>query len=293
MIENVIQKLLSENALLSEVLCKYDGAPAVFYGDVPNAQDECWEDGCHPRIYFGVDWTKEQERKVAGTMMLNIFCNNESDMLPEDIAETIKTDLSEVFLKDDTMYCMVWERTDGFEMSGEEPKEIGVTMTFSVLDFTAVTLGIPCPIKGTMEYLKENVPEVSVIGMDSFDQIHKLTDDEAVTFVRLASESADKRQSYSVRWFDTVMHIHVIAKSHVMRMRYISKINRLLEMDQEVILEDKSPMFVEKISISAGADMLKVGQITINGRYGILRKDSEDPILMNATVTERRMADGT
>lgn len=282
MIEKVICRLLSENEHIAEAMCRYADAPAVFYGDVPNAQDEGWEDGCYPRMYFAVDWSNDPERKAAGTLMLNIFCVNESEVMPEDIAEKIKTDLSEVFLKDDATYCIAWERTDGFEMSGDEPKVIGVTMTYQILDFTAVRMNAPCPVTGMMEYLKENIPELSVIGMDSFEEIHKLGNDEAAVFVRYASENADKRQSYSVRWFDVVLNLHVIAKSHLTRVHYISQIIRMIEMDTEVILEDGSPMFIERLGIAAGADMLRTGQITASCRYGVLYRDPDAPDLMNA-----------
>lgn len=282
MIENVICRLLSENVHIAEAMCRYADAPAVFYGDVPNAQDEGWENGCYPRMFFAVDWSNDPERKAAGTLMLNIFCTNESEIMPEDIAEKIKTDLSEVFLKDDATYGIAWSRTDGFEMSGDEPKVIGVTMTYQILDFTAVRMDAPCPVTGMMTYLKENLPEASVIGMDDLGEIYQLGENEAAVFVRYASESADKRQSYAVRWFDVVLNLHVIAKEHLTRVRYISKIIRMMEMDMEVILEDRSPMFIERLGVAAGADMLRTGQITATCRYGILHRDPDAPNLMEA-----------
>ena len=67
------------------------------------------------------------------------------------------------------------------------------------------------------------------------------------------------------------------------RLKMAVDITNQLSLDGEIIMLDKSPMFIKHVQMNNKSDYLKDGQIFINGRYGLLRYKAK-PYELNYTA---------
>lgn len=283
--EALIKKALESDQNIAPMLTTWNKEPAIFYQTAPPDKDRGWASIQYPRIDYTVDWTYNPERKADGACQINVWClNNGETAFPEDIGDAIRESLRDLFITgtDGELYALEWQRTDGFEAGGQnEPLTIGVTLSFDILAFPKQQTFPPDPVEGLNAYIKAIAPDALVAGVDDLPELCRPTEDQPVVYVRLAGDVSAMRNSYAVAWMDVSLAVHIFAPHPSMRQLAARQITNRIALDGECKLTDGSPMLIQRVAINTGANPLRQGQLTISGRYGVLRVPEEAPLLNN------------
>ena len=129
------------------------------------------------------------------------------------------------------------------------------------------------------EYLKKWAPDALVIGKDTLEPFTFATEERPVFYFRLAELSLF-RETNTVAWMDGVLVGHIFAPEEI-RLKWLKALVDSLSLDGEVIMLDKSPMFLTKIKADSSASPLAVGQLRLSIRFGLLRRRKYAHPLMN------------
>lgn len=222
--------------------------------------------------------------------MLSVFVEcentiNADEITPEQIEPVVKECLKDVLLKptDSSIYAFSWARSDKFELE-ELTKQNnlvnGIEIVFDILEYTNQETTDPDPIIATGRYIKAMYPECVVLGIDNIENITKATVENPIIYCRLENLEL-KEQTNTVVWLDSKIAIHFLCPNSSIRLKMITDIMQKLGQDGEVILLDKSPMFVKQLQMSNKADYLRDGQLVIVGRYGLLCYSAQPCVLKN------------
>lgn len=283
MIEDLIYKALNSIEGLIPLLALHNGEPAIFYQEAPHDVDPGWGESQFPRVNYMVDWQYNAERKSEGTVAVDLWCLNNQEVSAEDLSIMIQSALSELFMTDQSgTYEMVWNRSDYFEGEGEkDPKIVGYTILFDILAFPNQQALTPSPVWALNSFIKKIEENAKVIGYDTLDELWRPSESAPAVYVRIASNDFS-RSSYAVAWLKAVLNVHVIAPDPNARLNLLQKIIHELSLAGEAITDDGSPFFVQQIKHSMSTDPLRVGQMTVTGEYGVLPKEPDVPLLLNA-----------
>ena len=286
--DEVIYEHLIEQPDLMDILTSYDERPAVFNREAPAAEDEEWADGAqYPRIIFGLDMQEDPERKISGTLTLDVYFSTE--VFLEDIEPMVRRTLDQKFFSDtDNTIAVNWRSNNPFVTPESGDQIAGVTMVFDVVALPGQHLTFPCPVTALDEFVKEIFPKFTVIGMDRLPHVFEATDSIPVLYVRLRElKSSTRPNTYFTQWYDATMVVHVIAPDITAREKVAKILIEALGRRRERIkMPDGSPMMISQVVEQMGADQLKTGQITMTGTYGLLTKFSGTP-LKSIKISER------
>lgn len=232
---------------------------------------------------YVIGWSNSSDRVKAGQLLVDIISNNTSNS-PEDIAEALAAEMSELFVSDgEHTYCIVWNRSDQFSVgSGEEPKAYGVTLTFQMMAFPKNEAPAPDVVKGIGSWIKAQFSQVKVIGLDELSATWRATDANPACYVRLEGFATPIRATYACAWLNGSYAVHIICPNQSERIKLLNQIANLMALEQSIILEDRSPFMVQRLALRASADPMADGQMIVMGEYGVLRSVPDDSILQNA-----------
>jgi hypothetical protein len=272
LIEKLIFTALNQSEA-AKSLALYESKPAIFYQQAANDVAAGWKGGKQfPRLDYNVDWTYNPERKSSGSLIVDVWCTNESTTPPEVFVPQLISDLSAKFLTDETgTYCILWQRTDFFEGTGtKEPKTIGVTITFDVLAFPKQRTIIPDPVECIQRFIKDFHAACKVFETDDMPEIYSPTDEAPAVYVRLSSNIAAMKDTHAVQWIDAVFGIHIFAATENAQKILVQQIVRDIAREADYLMENKTTMHFNRVAMTASADPLHIGQISLNAQYGIL-----------------------
>lgn len=288
MIDTLFYNVLKENEVLQKELARYNKQPALFYQQLPHDMAKKWEDkSTFPRMVYNIEWRYHAERKTDGTMAVDIFCTNENKTAPEDLANEIVKVFEGLFLTENTdTYCAVWDRTDLFETEGNEPAVMGVRVYFDVYRFAKQEGIAPCPVWGMNTFLKQYQPNCVLLGHDVIKEKLYATDKNPIVFVKKQS-TKNIKTSYAMAWLESVLNIFVAASNPEETRKWVTAIYRDIALEQETVMENGSPFLVMAVQENAEEQPFNMGQITVTGQYGILRKEPEGTKLHHATFYKK------
>ncbi len=273
-LSELIYKRFSESEGLTKYLAVFSGSPAIFNPEPPGDDHEGWNGKIHyPMIVYNFDLQANEERNSVGTLIVSLFCQNTASVMPEKIELEVRECLRDVLLKPDgeSLYAFTWARTDAFSMP-EKKKDIliGCDICFDILEYTNQETTDPDPVLAVCRYVKELHPECIVIGTDRMERITEASKDVPVIYCRLVS--IDKaEETNTVAWMDGRVAIHILCPDSGKRMKMAAAVTNKMSLDGEIIMLDKSPMFIRRLQVNYKSDYLKDGQIFITGHYGLLR----------------------
>ena len=276
MIEELVNKALLGSKTLNDALATYDCEPAIFYERAAHDKDPSWGEVQFPRCVYTVEWMYDAERTKSGVVSVDII-SLADEGTPVEIADGLVEELSGMFFtqEDQTTYSIIWSRSDSFTTDGEEPKKLGITVFFDIVEFPIQLTTTPDPVLSTMNWIKEHQPDINVIGKDGLDELWFPTDEKPACYVRLSGETSQVRPSYAVVWLRANMVVHIICPSAKARVTWLKKLADDLAIEGEIITDDDSPMFIKSLSINSGANPISAGQLMFDGEYGVLRKEPE------------------
>ena len=277
LIEQLIYKALKDDVGIIDCMATYDGQPAIFYREAPQDTDPGWYEGkCFPRADFNVCWSYDEEHKKVCKMVLNVWCLNESGPYPEDIGNVFTKNMSDLILaEEDGVYCTVWSSTESFEGTSVEPKTVGVTITFEILNFPDYRTFEPDPVVAVQSHIKRLIPDCLIIWNDEMQEHYKPENERPVVYVRMSCEPTMTSATYSVSWYKCTMTIHLMAPDFRERQRWLQVLIRGLSSESGALMTDQSFITYTKMSHNVSADPLCTGQITLTASYGVLNDHPE------------------
>lgn len=287
LVEDLIYNALKEIPYVSENAARYSNNPAVFYRQAPHDKEKGWEKGAmFPCIIYNIDWRYNAERKTDGAMAIEVYCNTESRAFPEDISMHIVQSLSELFLTDESgTYCLLWDRSDSFEIEGNEPLTTGVAISFDILAFPKQEGITPCPVWAANQFIKQMQPNCILIGHDEVPAYLRATALNPIIYVRKAN-AKNVRTTYAMAWLSEDIIISVISSTINETRQWINAILMDFRIEGETVMQNSSPYLIRGIRENTSDDPLKTGQIVLSGEYGVMRKDT-DGIKLNNINFER------
>ncbi len=291
-LEELIYQRFSTYEAFSDKLTTYAGRPAAFYQKAPNDKQEGWGEEQYPRVVYTIDMQADQERKSAGVMQVDLYCD-ESKNVPEDIEPLIRECLKNLIVKPDgnSHYAFAWARTEMFDYipsgrdRGVSTRIIGATIRFDILEYSQQETSNPDPAKAAQRWLKQLEPSAVVIGEDHIEMFCEPSGERPAFYVRVASYKTN-RVTYAITWLDCVLAIHVIAPEPEMRNSWVRWLADQFNIAGEVTMLDDSIMLLQEVSVDTSADYLSKGQITIKAQYSMSRLGAEPHPLGYTTIQE-------
>ncbi len=258
----ILEELIHKRFISSESLVKhlalFNGAPAVFSPEPPDESQEGWGGNTqYPEVIYNFDLQANEERHSAGTLAVSLLCQNTAEITPEAIEPMVRKCLRDVILKPEsgTPYCFTWARTDAFTL-GETGATIGNEIRFDILEYPSQETSDPDPVMAVNKYVKELYPECLVIGYDQMDEITEATVERPVIYCRL--ESMDKsEETNTVAWMDGRIAVHILCPESEKRMKMAAAIANRMSLDGEIIMLDKSPMFIKRLQANYKSGLLR------------------------------------
>ena len=86
------------------------------------------------------------------------------------------------------------------------------------------------------------------------------------------------KSTAAVTWIGATMNINIMAPSEKVRSTMIKNSIQILENATRLILNDGSPMLIDKLNGNMAADPLREGQIQIKATYGVLNTYTGTPL---------------
>lgn len=292
--EELIYKRILENEVAGK-LARYAGVPAIFYSEVPSDDQEGWENRTqYPRICYWIDMQANQERNSAGTLTISLMCMNVAEQVPEQLEPMLRECLKDIILtpgEGESSFCFAWSKTDAFSYQKQDGTRlsdgdlvVGCDVEFDILEYVNQETTDPDPIVAMNLYIKELYSDSIVLGVDKVEEIIEAGVETPVFYCRLLDTEVD-RETNTVVWLNGKIAIHLLCPDSSVRMKMTMGLANKLSLDGEVILLDKSPMFIEELSADYKADYFTEGQLKITGQYGLLRYQQAGKILRNTTIT--------
>lgn len=279
MIEAVLLKhLQSHKDELGQHLATYGEQLAIFNQEAPADTAKGWGKGSqYGRIVYAVDLSEDPQRKYSGILAVDVMCEK-GKQFPEDIEPIIRTLIDGYFFstKDITMAAQ-WSASNYFTEPTD--KIIGVTLTFGLLAFTKQTTIAPDPIalfnKWTREELEKVLEKtIHIIGYDNLEEAWKPTNEQPAIYWRMESIAPCGwiPDTYNCTWQTAIIAGHIMALDKDVNAIIARTIDNILTHKKRLIFDDMAPLMVDRnIRINLSADQLRVGQITIDATFGILR----------------------
>lgn len=283
MVEELIYKVLQSTPGLAEHTAQYCSKPAIFFQQSPHDQDQKWSGGrMFPRMVYDVNWRYHPERKTDGSMNIDLFCNNESEFMPEQLAKNIVSHLSELFLTDESgTYCLLWDRTDSSDMQGPEPLVCGASIAFDIVRYPVQEGASPCPVWAVNQFIKQMQPACVLIGHDLLPQELRATAQKPIVYTKMVS-ARNLKTTFGMAWMQMDIAISVLSSNVEERRKWVTAILRDLSMEQEAVMQNGSPYLIMNITEETANDPVQTGQILLSGQYGVMRQMGEGVKLHNA-----------
>ena len=275
--EEIIFQYLCDCEELTNLITSYEGIPAIFQSKAPDDTDNGWDDESqYPRLVFDLSMQSDAERKVSGQMMIDVMCEDKAEGIQiEDIESVVKAAVDGCFFSSsDLTISAQWRNSNPFEQGDDDV--IGTTLVFDVMAYPKQITTDPDPIAATNLWLKTLYQDANVIGKDELPTTWKPTNESPAIYCSLfrLGESTRMKSTYAVDWIGAELHIYVMAPSESVRATISKQIIQILTHATRIMLNDGSPMLIDKATANLAADPLRTGQVIVNATYGVLTEKS-------------------
>lgn len=273
---------------LTRFLTSYNDEPAVFNQKVPDDKDNLWDSNVqYGRAVFYVNMQSDAERKISGTVEIDVHLHDASKI--ETIAEMVKKCVDGYFFsgKSETVFAK-WNSTRYVDVA--DKKITVAAVLFTLIAFPNQLTGEPDPIKLVNEWTRELLPDVKLIGYDTdLPAVWKPTEDSPAVYWRKAKVYPCERipSVYAGDWYTAQMYAHIftvdIDVSNALATMMCIKLN------QRKILKfsDGTWMRIDNNNqIQPGADELRVGQLSVESDYCVLRPKPKSELLKNIIIND-------
>lgn len=275
--EELLYQRLTTYEPVAGLLTKYAGKPAVFYLEAPDDTDIGWMGEPYPRVCYTFDMRANQEQKSVGSLMVKLYCQKLS-LPPERIEPELRQCLRDMLLKPDgeSPSCFSWVGSSPFDI--DEKGVTGSEIIFNILEYPCQETTNPDPVEAMNQYIKRFYPEACVLWFDEVEPIAITDPCSPVFYCRLENVEKD-RENNTVVWMNGKIAVYLLCPDVGRRIKMMTALANRLSLDGEVLMFDRSPMFVKQLQINHQADYLTAGQLTVTVNYGLLRYPEKKPFL--------------
>ena len=91
----------------------------------------------------------------------------------------------------------------------------------------------------------------------------------------------------TVAWMDCRIAVHLLCPDKSKNIKMIAAVAQIIAADDRIILLDSSPMNISEVQLDRQADYLKVGQLYVTGRYGILKYRAKEHAIMKNVILSK------
>lgn len=277
-LEELITAKLKEIPILQSGLAKYNGKAAIFWRYAPEETDPLWDAGnrfpcliCHSKL-----------GDTDGSVTLSLFCPAKPVSNAEKMISTIKSAFSGLILSaEQTLTCFLWKQTAHRSMEKEHTalSRNCISIEFSVFSQPVLESSLPISVRSICQSIQEVYPHAKIPG---FDEIHSgfiSSESDPVIQVREKTTSYS-HASLSCVWMKSDLLISVLLPDMELRKEMIRKLFHYLSHQGNVEAADGSLYLIKELTCTPDKTAFH-GQIQISGEFGILKEESEDPILQH------------
>lgn len=281
--ETLIRKKLFQNDFLTAKLARFIGLPAIFFQNAPDDKSDRWENMQYPRLVFITDSAEDSKRDKRKFLSVDIMCTA-TDIMPEELEPHVRKALSGVFFtpKHGTTFSAKWKSSQVFRDTVSDMLILGMTVSFDIYEYPLLETGNPDPIIAICEFTKRWDSHLAVIGMSELPDIFTPSKDTPAVWFSKGSSSIS-RQTNTVVWMDDEIIVHFFSPELQDRIAWLTELCHTIALAGEIIMADKSPMFVKQIKGNANGDEIS-GQIVISVQYGVLRIPRYAHALINTKI---------
>ena len=282
MLEEIIYNHLCSRQELTELLTKYSNTAAIFNQFAPPDTDEGWGAEQYPRLVFSLNANADVERRIAGTLQLDVYVKN-GTLSPENIAAVVKPSVDGYFFSDENnTYSMQWEATQ-YTAEADEPVTV-ISVLFSFLEYPSQLTteeGGRDPIGVLNAFTKELYPNARIIAHDEITGAWMPSNTSPAIYWRHGERKTDEKMSgWAADFYEVTLYGHVIAPDMVVQNTIARTI--IYELNQRRALEfpDGSWMRVDwDTKYRINADIRRDGQLEIKATYCEERRVPDSELL--------------
>lgn len=285
MLNNVIYNYIKSLELPD--LAVYDGVPAIFEQQAPEDTDPDWEGMQYGRVVYDLRMQDDPARKVSGFLrIMTAYIDAEELKLAEHLLQEA---FDRTFFSSGLTIATTWQKTEPFVTSGKTDMDVFGNILYFDVDAFPVKRYIPLdPVRSLAEYIKDIFPEVWMIGQEEQAEIWKPGQEIPGTAVYVFMDSCSAGSfpsTYACTWHMAVLRVLVITASFDEANQLLGVLQTGLLEKERFPMEDGSPFFVERVSTAQNNDVLKRGQMQLQGQFGILRETEPTTSIQGIEMT--------
>lgn len=288
MFEELLCAHLIECKDLTKSLTTFQDRPAIFNQKSPDDMDKGWgKNQQYGRAVFYVDMHADTERKISGTVEIDIHLSNSRHI--EDIAESVKQCVDGYFFsgQSETIFAK-WNSTKYVDMA--DKKITVAAILFTLIAFPNQLTTEPDPIRLVNEWTRELLPTVKLIGYDTdLEPVWKPSENSPAVYWRRAKVFPCERipSMYAGDWYTAQMYAHIFAVDTDISNALATVMCNNLTQRKILKFPDGTWMRVDNNNqIQPGADNLRVGQLSVEGDYCVLRLEPKAELLKHIIIND-------
>lgn len=293
MIEQALYEHLIAQTDLAQYLTIYNEIPAVFNQEAPADRDVLWKDGPqYGRIVFAVDIKGDPERTMGGTLVVDIQCK-ENEQFPEVLEPIVRELIHGWFFSNGTFTVEAQWKTSSY-FTEPTDKVTGCTIIFDLLAFPLMTTGSPDVIARINEWTGA-IEGLSVINYDELPSTAwKPEGTNSAVYWRLVDDAPAVwiPDTFQTIWRTATIRCHIFSEDHATADTVARDIITQLYTDKRLMKDGESPIMVnQRNTVTAGADPLRTGQVTVEATYGIIVYTEPNNTLKNIEIKREEMTE--
>lgn len=291
MIEKVLYKHLQSCVELKPFLTEYAGNRAIFNQEAPADTDPLWRPGSqYARIIIELNMTDDPERGIAGSLNVHYYCEK-TEQYPEDVEPVIRPLIDGYFFRSGNITLSADWKTSSYFTTPEE-KIVGVSLTYNLIAYPKQATMAPDPIALINTWSSTELSELLdkqlyVIGSDHVPEVFKPDDDHPAIYWRVTGIAKCNwvPDTWAASWQTTSLRGHILTPGNDDASFFIARVIDNVLTNKSRLINDDMSMFVDRNNrINMAADPQRVGQITIDGTYGIPNIQPDVPKMNNISM---------
>lgn len=280
MFEELLHSYLIQCSELTECLTAYNDTPAVFNQKAPDDEDRLWGTKTqYDRLVFYADMQADTERKISGTLEIDVHMTSTDGL--ERMSELVKRLVDGYFFSGENETIFVkWDSTRTVDVPIK--KVTVVAVLFSLIAFPCQLTVEPDPIRVINEWTRSLIPAVKLIGYDKdLPAVWKPTAETPAVYWRNAKIYPCERipSTYAGNWYTAQMYAHIFTIDKSAANDLAMVMCQRLNLKKVLKFNDGTWMRIDnKNQVQFGADELRIGQLSVEGDYCILREETGSPL---------------
>lgn len=276
-LEELLYQHVAGDGAIAERLAKFGNQPAVFEILAPPDTDSGWTGAQTPRIEFSVLRQEDPERRVSGQVSVSILHRGDSMVEPAAIEARLRTLLDgATYRPDEGTASLRWSRAAVFD---QEPDYRGVEVVYDLIAWPSGLTYEPDPVAALRTWA-----QVHSVQLQVDPQTWSPADATPALYWRLAGIEGVAPTQWGA-WVTCRLAGHILAPSPGVRLEWTRRVVEALALTRRVTMSDGSPLIIQSIGANSDADTLRVGQIRLTARFGVLGPAPTDPTIQHAHIT--------